>query len=617
MTVSPTFSRLVDIDQIRHLLEAQHRIHGTPFAIIDENENVLLAVGWQDICVRFHRMHPDSCVRCRESDAFIKSHLRRSSGEYLEYRCKNGLWDVAMPITINGEHLATFFISQFFYEDDKPDLDYFRAQAAEFGFEESDYLQAVVKVQVHSREHIRKIIEYSRNLVQVMAELGLKNLKLAREVEERNKAEVALQASRDYLDKIINSLSDPLFVKDRQHRLVLVNDAECALAGRSRAEMIGRTDYEFFDEEQVNVFWEMDEIVFETGRENINEEEITDAHGRHRTILTKKSLYKDLNGDKFIVGIIRDITELKQKELELRTLNEELENRVAARTAELDALNADLVREIGEHSLAGEQLKRQKQLLEELNGTLERKVQEELVKNRAKDIMLIQQNRRAALGEMLDHIAHQWKQPINAMSLIAQDLEGASSWGELTDEYLREGVHKTLSLLDHMTQTIDVFRNFYKPEKEQAVFSIKDSIDLAVGFITPALRTHSIAVELDVDPALAAVGYPKEYAQVLLNLLGNARNALAERKIEKPRIELRAFSEGAQAVVTVTDNAGGIPAPNLARIFEPYFTTRQTLGGTGIGLYMSKNIIEKNMGGKLGVANVDSGARFRIELPVP
>ena len=229
--------------------------------------------------------------------------------------------------------------------------------------------------------------------------------------------------------------------------------------------------------------------------------------------------------------------------------------------------------------------------------------------------MLVQQNRQAALGEMLDHIAHQWKQPLNSISLIIQGLELIACDGELTNEYIEETVSKIMALLDHMAQTIDVFRDFYRPEKEKTVFRLKDSIDMAIGFIAPALSLHAIAVELDVDPGLVALGYPREYAQVLLNLLGNAKNALVERKIETPRLKLKAFAEGAKAVVTITDNAGGIPDLDLDRIFEPYFTTRKAAGGTGVGLYMSKNIIEKSMGGTLSAANVDGGAQFRIEIP--
>ena len=157
--------------------------------------------------------------------------------------------------------------------------------------------------------------------------------------------------------------------------------------------------------------------------------------------------------------------------------------------------------------------------------------------------MLIQQNRQAALGEMLDHIAHQWKQPLNSISLIVQDLGETASDGELTDEHVEETVSKTMALLDHMAQTIDVFRGFYRPDKEKKVFSIKDSIDQALTFIAPAFRFHSIAVELDVDPGLTAFGYPKEYAQVLLNILANARDAFKARETEKPRVIIRAFAE--------------------------------------------------------------------------
>ena len=536
--------QLIDIEQIRLLLEAQYKITGVLSAILDTKENILAAVGWQDICVQFHRSHPVTCARCRDSDAYIKAHLRDFNEGYVDYRCRNGLRDVAMPIIIGGEHLATLFTGQFFYDDEKPDVEFFRAQAKEFGFDTESYLAALSRVPLCSREHIRNIMNYYRNLVNVMAELGLKNLNLAREVKNRKKAEESLQESRDYLDNIINTIADPIFVKDREHRMVLVNDAFCSLAGRSREELVGRADSDFFPKYQVDVFWEKDEIVLETERENINEEEITDAQGQKRVFLARKSLYRDLNGDKYIVGIIRDISDL-----------------------------------------------------------------------RAKDIMLIQQNRQAALGEMLDHIAHQWKQPINSISLIIQDLELTASEGELTNEHVAETVGKTMALLVHMAQTIEVFRDFYSPEKEKTAFRIKDSIDRVIGFIAPALRLHAIAVELDVDPGLVAVGYSREYSQVLLNILSNARNALVERKVEKPRIKLTAFAEDGKAVVTITDNAGGIPDMDLDRVFEPYFTTRKAAGGTGAGLYMSKSIIEKSMGGTLSAANVGGGAQFRIEIP--
>ncbi|MDD4651823.1 MAG: ATP-binding protein [Methanothrix sp.] len=126
-----------------------------------------------------------------------------------------------------------------------------------------------------------------------------------------------LRKSREYLNKIVNAIGDPIFVKDRDHRLIMVNDAECRLAGRTREELLGRTDYEFFPKEQVNIFWERDELVFETGKEDTNEEKITDAQGNICTIITKKTLLANNDGKKFIVGVIRDITKRKQEEEEL------------------------------------------------------------------------------------------------------------------------------------------------------------------------------------------------------------------------------------------------------------------------------------------------------------
>jgi PAS domain S-box-containing protein len=612
-----TFRQLVDLEKIRQLLEAHFRITGMLSAILDADENILVAVGWQDICSRFHRANPASSARCSESDAYIKAHLHDFKGEYLEYRCRNGLRDVAVPIIIGGEHLATFFTGQFFYEDDKPDLEFFRAQAREFGFDEADYLDALSRVRVFSRDQVRSFMEYSRCLVEMIAEMGLRNLELSREVAVRKRAEKKLHDSMDYLEKIIDSVADPIFVKDREHRLLLVNAAECELAGRSREALIGRTDYDFFPKEEVDVFWEKDEIVFKTGRGNVNEEEITDAQGDKRIIVTKKTLYSDKSGAAYIVGVIRDITDLKRAEAEVRELNVELEQRVHERTSQLVVANEWLQREIAERKVAEEELRQKKLQLEELNHTLRQRVKKEVAKNREKDIILIQQNRQAALGETLEHIVHQWKQPLNTIGLLIQFLQSSCEKGKLTDDLVRETVDKTMQLLDHMSQTAEVFRDYYKPEKEKNVFGIRETVAEALSFIEPEFRHRNIAVEIDADQGLAGYGYPKEYAQVLLIILTNARDAFRERGTDKPRLAIKAFAEGKRAVVELTDNAGGIPEKAIGKLFDLYFTTKEAAGGTGIGLYMAKSIIEKHMKGGLSARNVNGGARFRIEVGIP
>ncbi|NVN93516.1 MAG: PAS domain S-box protein [Desulfuromonadales bacterium] len=270
--------------------------------------------------------------------------------------------------------------------------------------------------------------------------------------------------------------------------------------------------------------------------------------------------------------------------------------------------------DVTDRKRAEERLQQKKLLLEELNGTLEKRVREEVTKNREKDIILIHQHRQATLGEMLDHIAHQWKQPLNSISLLLQYLRDSWTRGTLADGDIPECVGKTLALVEHMTQTMDVFRNFHRPEKERTAFNLKDSIDSALSFIAPALRFQGIEVEINAAPDLTAVGYQNEYAQVLLNILTNARDVFKERNVSKPVLKIEAFAENDRTVVAIQDNAGGIPESIFDKIFDLYFTTKATKDGTGIGLYMSKAIIEKNMGGTLSAANIDDGAQFRIEL---
>lgn len=317
-------SQLIDLEKFRAVLEAQNRITGVCFGILDLHQNILMAEGWQDICTRFHRVHPVTCARCKESNESLTSRLLEHVSAYQECRCKNGLRDVVLPIIIGGRHLANFFIGQFFYDDDETNEPFFRAQAIEFGFDEEEYISALRRVPVFTRVQVRNFMDFYHNLIDIMVEIGLNNMDLAREITERKKSEESLHQSRDFLDKIINSISDPIFVKDREHRLILVNDAECALAGRTRKEMLGRTDHDFFPRKQVDVFWEKDETVFETEQENVNEEEITAAGGETRVIVTKKSLYKDHGGKKYLVGIIRDVTKQKRIEAALRRKRESL-----------------------------------------------------------------------------------------------------------------------------------------------------------------------------------------------------------------------------------------------------------------------------------------------------
>jgi len=231
-----------------------------------------------------------------------------------------------------------------------------------------------------------------------------------------------------------------------------------------------------------------------------------------------------------------------------------------------------------------------------------------------KDQMIMHQSRQAAMGEMINNIAHQWRQPLNVIAITIQDLMIAYEQGECSDEYVDETVKQIMNQVLHMSQTIDDFRNFLRPDQEMKQFNLVEAVRKTLVLVNDSFTAQNIRIETETQEDLIVTGYQNEYCQVLLNILNNAKDTLTERKIVAPRIKIKLFREGYKHVATISDNAGGIPDTILDRIFEPYFTTKDVDKGTGIGLYISKTIIEKRMNGKISVRNTDQGAEFRIEV---
>jgi len=233
---------------------------------------------------------------------------------------------------------------------------------------------------------------------------------------------------------------------------------------------------------------------------------------------------------------------------------------------------------------------------------------------REQEQMLIQQNRLAAMGEMISNIAHQWRQPLNALGLAIQGLPLACERGTFSKELLDDRVALAMRLIDHMSRTIDDFRNFFRPDKQKELFQVSRVINTALSLIEGNFRSRRIRVEVDIGADPVITGFPNEFSQVILNILCNSRDAFVVHSSEDPVITIAVKEEAGRAVVIIRDNAGGIPREILGKIFEPYFTTKGPAQGTGIGLFMAKNIIETNMGGRLTAGNVDDGAEFRIEV---
>ena len=304
-----------------------------------------------------------------------------------------------------------------------------------------------------------------------------------------------------------------------------------------------------------------------------------------------------------VILLLRNMTIKKQAEQKLRQFNLELEERVRQRTRELEKSQAVLERQ-------NEEL--QKTYLGLKTEAADRiRVMEEL---RLKDQLLLQQSRMAAMGEMLGNIAHQWRQPLNLVGLKIQEIGLSYKLGAFSEELLDVNVSKAMEILLHLSKTIDDLRTLSTPDKVKISFKVEEVIAKTFSLIGENLKAQGIGIEINVGDDARIEGYPNEYAQVLLNILMNSRDAFLERGIKDPRISIRAWMENERAELVISDNAGGIDEKIIGKIFDPYFTTKDLGKGTGVGLFMSKTIIEKNMGGRLTVRNTDDGVEFRISV---
>lgn len=273
-----------------------------------------------------------------------------------------------------------------------------------------------------------------------------------------------------------------------------------------------------------------------------------------------------------------------------------------------------VARDITEKRRHEELLEAQQKKLEDINNSLESRVVAAVAELRRKDDILIQQSRLNALGEMISNIAHQWRQPLNNIGLIVQNLQLAYKANDLGAEELEKEVADIMSVLQHMSDTINDFCDFFSCGEDCSTFSVNTVLFRLLAFAGPALKRKGIIVVLDEEPGITADGYPNEYAQAVLNVLMNAGDAALEHHVNEPHIYVRIFGENGRSVVTVRDNGGGISEEILPKIYDPYFTTKHRQKSAGIGLYMAKTIIEKKMHGCLSARNVDGGAEFRIEL---
>lgn len=246
-----------------------------------------------------------------------------------------------------------------------------------------------------------------------------------------------------------------------------------------------------------------------------------------------------------------------------------------------------------------------------------RLMQKEL-QNRTKiqEQLLIQQSKLASMGEMMGSIAHQWRQPLTVLGGILMNLEDKYLNNELTSDYFEAQINSAEENILYMSKTIDDFKNFFIPSKTKDLFNIQDCINDAMKIVSSSLNKYNIKIDISntKESSFIVNGYKNEFTQVLINIISNAKDSILDNSITNGHITIDLHEEEDEILICICDNGGGISIDIIDKIFDPYFTTKEEGKGTGIGLYMSKTIIENNMQGKLLVKNLNNGVCFKIYM---
>ena len=417
--------------------------------------------------------------------------------------------------------------------------------------------------------------EYSQTL-EAMAHLVNETSQDIKELNETLEQRVVdkvneLEKSTRFFQKIFETANEGIWVINRDKETIMANNALCNMLGYKEDELLGHCVSEFVDEKNRNVFLKnASETQGGKGGKNY-EMGLVHKSGRIVHALFSTEVLSDENGD--ILGsfaMVTNITKRKHAEDELVSFNYLLEEKIA----------------------------------------------EEVLKNHSKDELMTKQMRMAQMGEMISMIAHQWRQPLSTISAIVASMQMGLSLDDDEDNPIYEDLEHVNEHIQFLSNTIDDFRHFFSPNKLKNQVRLCDLLDNALGIIKQSLIQTNVDVVNDYKHLTRPMKlYSNELVQVFLNLVKNSMDVLSERELDRAYICIRGSEYDNKSVIVFEDNGGGISPKIMQKIFEPYFTTKNEKNGTGLGLYMSKMIIEEHCDGHLIVENTDVGARFTIALP--
>ncbi len=400
---------------------------------------------------------------------------------------------------------------------------------------------------------------------------------ICRDMSDKVNSQNIIKQNEELYRGIINTTTEGFWLLSNSFKILDVNYSLSTMLGYTKDEMLGKSPYDFMKDEFHDICHDQEELSKKSAQ-RVYEMVFTTKSNKEIHVLANATNIYESDGSTKTFAFMTDIS--KQKEIE--------------------------------NSL----ILRQKEI-EELNTNLEHKIEIQVAASRDKDQMMYQQSRLASMGEMIGNIAHQWRQPLNILALVLQDIYISGQLGTLSDEKLEKEYDKANDVLQYMSQTIDDFRNFFKnTSNKDEVFDLKVSIESVYKLIETNFKHNRSDCIIEIEDSILVKGSQNEFKQVIINILNNAQDAIKSNKVKNGFVKVKAITDETSAKIIITDNGGGIEQTILNKIFDPYFTTKHQTQGTGLGLYMSKQIVEQSMNGSLQASNSSDGAMFEIILKV-
>ncbi|MTI48266.1 MAG: PAS domain S-box protein [Firmicutes bacterium] len=455
-----------------------------------------------------------------------------------------------------------------------------------------------------------------------ISKIIIKNRDLRNEVSERERVESSIRKMNQRYETIFNSVLLGITVTTIEGVILQANDKWLDMIGYSEEEIVGRNIIEFISDdfrecqlEVINRFKEGDVKNY------IDERKYIRKDGKFFWgNLFMTTTYDQNNEEKVNIGMVVDITNRKFEEEAVKRSEQRFRNiinEVAEEISEKEGVtkifnsNNDF---INEQDIINEK-NRLSLKLEKINLELEKMFKKELDENKKKEALIIYQARLAAMGEMIANIAHQWRQPLNSLGLVLSNLEDAYRFNELTQEYLSNSIRKSKRLINKMSSTIDDFRSFLNPNQQKEDFIIYESINMVLELVEENLKFNNIKVKFNHIDMVKGYGLENQYSQAVFNIINNSIDALKNKSIKDKKIIISIYEKKDMVIADFEDNGGGIDKEVSKKVFDLYFTTKEKSGGTGLGLYMTKVIIENNMDGEISWSNTDKGLLMKIAIP--